>query len=54
MAKPVRWEPKKPYSKPTFIVYGTVRDLTQKVGTEGTIRMAGQPLGKDTATSDAP
>ena len=35
MAKPVRGEPKKPYSKPTLIVFGTVRDLTQKVGPRG-------------------
>ena len=37
MAKPVRWEPKKPYSKPTLIVFGTVRDLTQKVRAKGNI-----------------
>ena len=28
-------EPKKPYSPPMVIVYGTVRDLTQKVGAHG-------------------
>ena len=27
MAKAVKQEPKKPYSKPTFIVYGTVQEL---------------------------
>jgi hypothetical protein len=37
MAKPVRGEPKKPYSKPTLIVFGTVRDLTQKVGITGNL-----------------
>jgi hypothetical protein len=35
MAKPAKGEPKKPYSKPTLIVFGTVRDLTQMVGTGG-------------------
>lgn len=35
MAKPVRGEPKKPYSKPTLIVFGTVRDLTQMNGPRG-------------------
>jgi hypothetical protein len=35
MGKPVKREPKKPYSKPTLIVYGTVRELTQKVGHTG-------------------
>jgi hypothetical protein len=32
MHKPVKREPKKTYSKPTLTVYGTVRELTQKVG----------------------
>jgi hypothetical protein len=36
MGKPVKREPKKPYSKPTLTVYGTVRELTQRVGTTGT------------------
>jgi hypothetical protein len=35
MGKPVKPEPKKPYSKPTLTVYGTVRELTQRVGTHG-------------------
>jgi len=35
MAEPVKREPKKPYSKPTLTLYGTVRDLTQRVGTHG-------------------
>lgn len=35
MDKPVKREPKKPYSKPTLTVYGTVRDLTQSVGAHG-------------------
>ena len=35
MGKPVKREPKKPYSKPTLTVYGTVRELTQNVGVNG-------------------
>jgi hypothetical protein len=35
MAKPVKREPKKPYKKPSLTVYGTVRELTQKVGVAG-------------------
>jgi hypothetical protein len=35
MAKPVKREPRKPYSKPTLTLYGTVRELTQKVGHSG-------------------
>ncbi len=37
MDKPVRLEPKKPYSKPTLTLYGTVRELTQRVGLHGSI-----------------
>jgi hypothetical protein len=32
MRKPVEQEAKKPYSSPILTVYGTVRELTQKVG----------------------
>lgn len=35
MAKPVKREPKKPYNKPSLTVYGTLRELTQKVGVSG-------------------
>jgi hypothetical protein len=35
MGKPVKWEPKRPYSKPTLTVYGTVRELTQSQGARG-------------------
>lgn len=35
MGKPVAREPKKPYTKPTLTVYGTVRDLTRKIGRSG-------------------
>ena len=31
----VKPEPKKPYSPPQLTVYGTVRELTQKVGQSG-------------------
>jgi len=31
MAKPVKREEKKQYSKPRLTVYGTVKDLTQSV-----------------------
>jgi hypothetical protein len=32
MRKPVEQGAKKPYSSPILTVYGTVRELTQKVG----------------------
>ncbi len=35
MGKPVKREPKKPYSKPVLTVYGTVRELTQTTGRGG-------------------
>ena len=35
MAKTVAPGPKKPYSEPKLTVYGTVRELTQKVGRHG-------------------
>jgi len=35
MGKPVIREPKKPYTKPSLTVYGTVRELTQSVGRSG-------------------
>ncbi len=36
MPKPVKRDIKKPYSSPLITVYGTVRELTQKVGPRGT------------------
>jgi hypothetical protein len=45
MAKARRREPKKPYSKPTLTVFGTVRDLTRKVGNRGKLD-GGTTLGK--------
>jgi hypothetical protein len=35
MAEPVKREPKKPYEKPTLTVYGTVRELTERQGSNG-------------------
>jgi hypothetical protein len=35
MAKPVKRETKRPYSKPTLTVYGTIRELTQQTGPNG-------------------
>jgi hypothetical protein len=35
MEKPVAPGPKRPYSIPKLTVYGTVRELTQKVGHRG-------------------
>lgn len=35
MVKSVKREAKKPYSKPTLTVYGTVRELTQSQGIRG-------------------
>jgi hypothetical protein len=35
MVKTVKRETKKPYSKPTLTVYGTVRELTQSQGFAG-------------------
>lgn len=38
MAKPVKSdkdEPKKPYSPPLLLIYGTVQELTKKVGNHG-------------------
>jgi hypothetical protein len=32
MVKPVKDDAKKPYSSPVLTVYGTVQQLTQKVG----------------------
>jgi hypothetical protein len=32
MLKPAIREPKKPYLSPVLTIYGTVRELTQKVG----------------------
>jgi hypothetical protein len=43
MGKPVKPETKKPYSKPTLTVYGTVRELTQSQGIRGHIDGGARP-----------
>ncbi|MFI5097237.1 MAG: lasso RiPP family leader peptide-containing protein [Candidatus Acidiferrales bacterium] len=35
MGEFVKREPKKPYEKPKLAVYGTLRELTKKVGSHG-------------------
>jgi len=37
MAKPVKREPKKPYEKPSLTDYGTIRELTKRVGSHGNV-----------------
>jgi hypothetical protein len=50
MVKPAKRETKKPYSKPTLTVYGTVRELTQRVGPRGKRdRVGGNPLSNKTS-----
>jgi hypothetical protein len=46
MSKAVKLEPKKPYSKPTLTLYGTVRELTQRVGAHGTGDGGGFPRNR--------
>jgi hypothetical protein len=41
MAKPVKREEKKPYSKPMLTVYGTITDLTLRTGPNGKKDKAG-------------
>jgi hypothetical protein len=48
MGKPVVREPKKPYSKPKLTLYGTVRELTQKVGASGNSDRGLNPLKNKT------
>jgi hypothetical protein len=51
MVKPAKREDKKPYVKPTLTLYGTVRELTLKVGTHGQSDRigTGHPLHNKTA-----
>jgi hypothetical protein len=42
MVKAVKRETKKPYSKPTLTVYGTVRELTQRRGARGRLDGGGR------------
>jgi hypothetical protein len=45
MAESNKQKPKKPYQKPTLIIYGTVRDITQSIGNMGAMD-GGVLLGK--------
>ena len=51
MVEPAKREAKKPYVKPTLTLYGTVRELTLKVGTHGQLDRTGggHPLHNKTA-----
>ncbi len=49
MGKPAKREAKKPYSKPTLTVYGTVRELTQRVGNRSKQDGGVQPGHRKTA-----
>ncbi len=42
MVRTVKRETKKPYSKPTLTVYGTVKELTQNRGIRGQIDGGGR------------
>ena len=46
MGNPVKLEPKKPYSKPKLTLYGTVRELTQRVGLHGNSDSGTFPRGR--------
>jgi hypothetical protein len=46
MLKPVKRDKKKPYSSPIITVYGTVRELTQKIGIRGKSDGGRFPHGK--------
>jgi hypothetical protein len=49
MAKPVAPIPKKPYLSPKLTVYGTVRELTLKIGRHG--KPDGAPRGPRNTTA---
>ena len=50
MVKAAKRETKKPYSKPTLTVYGTVRELTRTTGSRGKRdRVRGNPLSNKTS-----
>jgi len=42
MSEPSKREPGKPYSKPTLVLYGTVRELTQRGGHRARLDGQGQ------------
>ncbi len=41
MLKPAKRDNKKPYSSPILTVYGTVQELTKKIGTSGNLDHGG-------------
>jgi hypothetical protein len=49
MDKPVKPEPKKPYSQPKVTVYGTVREITLHVGHVG--QRDAHPVGGQNRTN---
>jgi hypothetical protein len=49
MLKPVKRDNKKPYSSPIITVYGTVQELTQKIGIHGN-KDSGLPRSQKTHT----
>ena len=50
MVKPVKREAKKPYTKPKLTLYGTIRELTLRVGAHGHAdRRGGSALHNKTA-----
>jgi hypothetical protein len=49
MGKPVKPDAKKPYSKPTLTVYGTVRELTKANGPRGSLDGGPRVLRNKTA-----
>ena len=54
MLKPVKRDNKKPYSSPIITVYGTVQELTQKVGPTGQRAIGGRfPRFADPRLADA-
>ncbi|MBI3351137.1 MAG: lasso RiPP family leader peptide-containing protein [Nitrospirae bacterium] len=42
--KEAKNEPRKPYTAPALVVYGTVEKLTQNIGTTGTDGLTGSTL----------
>jgi len=50
MAESVKREPKKPYAEPHLTVYGTIVELTKRVGAHGHAdRVGGNPNRNKTA-----
>jgi hypothetical protein len=43
MIQPLNAEPRKPYSKPIFVIYGTVQELRRASGTQADKIAVGNP-----------